>query len=137
MLTAEGLGIYVNEIQRSLNGLGDVPNDFEAGPNMCYTPVWQSWYYGVPVNPELQRRPLPLRPPRPVPLLVPPPGQLGGNGDYVAQRAVNGDTEAQKAVEELTRIQKRLLGFQIMASVAVTALATISVVQAFRGRGGI
>lgn len=45
-----GLGFPVNEIQRSLNGLGDVPNDFEAAVDLQYTPVRQGWYYGYPIT---------------------------------------------------------------------------------------
>lgn len=37
------LGYIVNEAQRSLN---DVPNDFEAARDLCYTPVRQGWVYG-------------------------------------------------------------------------------------------
>lgn len=50
MLAVSGLGLATNEIQRSLNGLGDVPNDFEAAVDLQYTPVRQGWYYGYPVT---------------------------------------------------------------------------------------
>lgn len=48
--TRNGLGFATNEIQRSLNGLGDVPNDFEAAVDLQYTPVRQGWYYGYPIT---------------------------------------------------------------------------------------
>lgn len=32
------------------SGFGDVPNDFEAGYDLQYTPVRQSWYVGYPVT---------------------------------------------------------------------------------------
>lgn len=45
-----GLGIPSNEMQRSLTGLGDIPNDFEAYTDLQYYPVRQGWYYGYPID---------------------------------------------------------------------------------------
>jgi hypothetical protein len=121
MLTAEslgifdgdGLGIYVDEMQRSLTGLGDVPTDFEAARARCYTPVWQGWYYGVPVNPSLQ-------------------GSGLGNST-LAQEAVNGSNGAQRAVQELAKIEKKALILSAIASLSVATMAVFTIVQGVRG----
>lgn len=118
------LGIYVNEMQRSVSGLGDQPNDFEAAYDLCYLPVREAWYYGTPVRPADAG----------LPNYLPLPGGLGNPSLLAAEQAVNGNEAALAAIRDLAKVQKRLLAFQTLSAVAVSALTVFSVVQALRGK---
>lgn len=109
-----GLGIYVNEAQRSINGLGDVPNDFEAGVDLCYTPVRQGWYYGVPVRTEGRG--------------------LGQGSGTTAAAAAAVSANDQAALKGLVRLQRMQTFLQVMATLSITTLATLAVVQGIKDR---
>jgi hypothetical protein len=132
-----GFGIAVNEMQRSINGLGhapgggriipyghwqpfdpgaitrgyaglgDVPNDFEASVDLQYIPVRQGWYYGNPIDG------------RSYPTMQPMPSR-GGFGDAAT------DAESLK----LERTQTIL---QVISTVSIAAVATLAVIGAIRG----
>ena len=78
-----------------LGGFGDVPNDFEAGYDLQYTPVREGWYYGSQLG-----------------------GALGHMNNYSAQ-----DTEQLKRLVKFQRRQTFLQMISAM-SVATVALIT-------------
>jgi hypothetical protein len=102
-----GLGIAVNEIQRSL---GDVPNDAEAAYDLQYTPVRQGWYVGYPVT---------------------------GGGYESSNRCPNGlgdggaPTAPVPVQVELSKREKFAIGLQVAGTLAVVTVATVAVVRAF------
>jgi hypothetical protein len=120
-----GLGIAVNEMQRSINGavlggpsrhvrrrrsLGDVPNDFEAAIDLQYTPVRQGWYYGYPST---------------------------GGGYESVPRCPNGlgdDTTTQEltAIQLLARAQKAQAIMQIVSTASIAILATLAIMRAVK-----
>ena len=120
-----GLGIAVNEMQRSINGalggpsrhvrrrrsLGDVPNDFEAAIDLQYTPVRQGWYYGYPST---------------------------GGGYESVPRCPNGlgddTTTAQEltAVQLLAKAQKAQAIMQIVSTASIAILATLAIMRAVK-----
>lgn len=109
--TRNGLGIAVNEMQRSINGagLGDVPNDFEAAIDLQYTPVRQGWYYGYPST---------------------------GGGYASVQRCSRGgfadattDTELT-AVQTLAKAQKAQALLQIVSTISIAVIASLAVARA-------
>jgi len=110
-----GLGIIVNEMQRSLSGLGDVPNDFEAGVDLCYTPVRQGWYYGCPITGV---------------------GRETGLGQDAATAAAIAATTpgGQEALKSVVRAQRMQVTLQVFSTLAVATLAGLGVWQALRAR---
>jgi hypothetical protein len=102
-----GLGIAVNEIQRSL---GDVPNDAEAAYDLQYTPVRQGWYVGYPVT---------------------------GGGYESSNRCSNGFGEGAAPSTPMpvevppTKREKLAIGLQMAGTLAVVTVATVAVVRAF------
>jgi hypothetical protein len=107
---ASGLGFAVNEAARSVNGFGDVPNDFEAGMDLCYTPVRQGWVYGRPVQTGL--------------------GQDPATAAIVAATTPNG----REALKSVVRTQRMQVTLQVFSTLAVVTLAGLGAWQALRER---
>jgi hypothetical protein len=128
--------MYVNEMQRSINGLGhapggspnnvipyghwqpyrpgaitrgqfgDVPNDFEASVDLQYIPVRQGWYYGQPVD---------------------------GRG-YPDAKQGFGDAASDAAMQQLAKTEKLRTALQVISTMAVATMATLAVVRFVRHR---
>jgi hypothetical protein len=112
------LGITVNEIQRSLVGLGDIPNDFEAAKSLCYTPVRQGWFYGIPYKcPQTGAAPI-------------PPKDVMGLGHIGL-----GDTDLGQLPEVSTGRQNFFLFLQVLSTVSVATLAFVAFTQFRTGHG--
>lgn len=155
--THSGLGFYVNEMQRNINGaalgtagiipyghfspyrpgaiargLGDVPNDFEASVDLQYIPVRQAWYYGYPVNgsgyPDAR---LPKR------------NGLGVAMDVDARgrarwRRYNGlgDATSDAALQQLAKVEKLQTVLQVVSTLSIATVATLAVIRAIRSARG-
>lgn len=105
------LGLATNEIQRSLNGLGDTPNDFEAAWNLQYTPVREGWYYGQPIQNVT------------VPVVRPAlGGGLGGFADGAPDAATGTSTD------------KLRTALQVVSTVAITVMAGLAIYRTVRLR---
>ena len=110
--TRSHLGLPVNEIQRSLNGLGDLPNDFEAAVDLQYTPVRQGWYYGYPVTGGGYAS-------------VPRCGARAGLGEATPEAAA-----------ALVRVEKLQTVLQVVSTLAITTIASLAVMRAIHVRRG-
>jgi len=113
--TRNGLGIAVNEMQRSINGagLGDIPNDFEAAIDLQYTPVRQGWYYGYPSTgggyASVQR--------------CPNSCGRGGLADATT------DSELT-AVQTLAKAQKAQAIMQVISTISISIIASLAIARA-------
>jgi hypothetical protein len=123
--------MYVNEIQRTINGVaysytvpyghwqpyrpesargqfGDVPNDFEASVDLQYIPVRQGWYYGAPIDGR-------------------------GYPDASRQKSL-GDATADVALQQLARAEKFQAVLQVISTASIAVLATLAVMRAVQAR---
>ncbi len=135
-----GLGIIDsrNEAQRSLTGFagasgcfGDVPNDFQAGIDRGYTPVWQEWVYGYGVNPGYAGKVY-----RNINGLagVIPSSQAMLQSLGVRKRLVPtmyglGQDTATEAIAELTKTQKRVALLQTISTASIVAIAVAAIAK--------
>ena len=119
-----GLGIYVNEMQRSINGLGhgpsgiipygrwsayhpgglgDVPNDFEASRDLQYIPVRQGWYYGYPID---------------------------GRGYPDVRRGLGENDRSAIALQQLTKYERTQTVLQAISTFSIATIAVLTVARA-------
>lgn len=133
--------MVVNEIQRTINGLGspgrtsstiipyghwmpfqpgaiargpgfgDVPNDFEASVDLQYIPVRQGWYYGQPVDGR-------------------------GYPDAGLPRRNLGDATSEQALQQLAKTEKLQTILQVVSTLSIATVATLAVIKAIRSRRG-
>ncbi len=122
-MSQRGLGIAVNEMQRSLNGagryrrrqLGDVPNDFEASVDLQYIPVRQGWYYGYPAQNW-------------TPSTVSPTVQYGLGG-------LRDDTQTspeKTAIEQLAAGQRMTAVLQVVSTLSIAIIASLAIAKAIK-----
>jgi len=130
-----GFGIPVNEMQRTINGLGhggpgrivpygtwrpysprdaaraggilgDIPNDFEASTDLQYIPVRQAWYYGYPVN----------------------------GGGYPQPRQFGADAPISTAdaseLQRIAKLERTQTILQVISTVSIATIATLTIVKA-------
>lgn len=117
---ADGLGIvspYQPEVNRTLSGLGIVPNDFELGRRYgWYTPVNHGWING-------RRRWW-------------PGGNLGGSATAATFAAGNEqDLEQKMMMRELVKAEKLKATMAVISGIAVAIAASIAVFRAVKTRG--
>jgi hypothetical protein len=132
--------MYVNEMQRTINGFGqapggkpnsiipyghwqpyrpgaitrgfgDVPNDFEASVDLQYIPVRQGWYYGQPVN-------------------------GGSYPDAGLPRRGFGDATSEAALQQLAKTEKLQTILQVVSTLSIATVATLAILRAIRSRRG-
>jgi len=106
--------------------LGEIPTDAEYGQDICYTPVKSAWIYAKegyvppPYVPPHEWRPVA---PQFGPPTAPPASGLAGVETHLGRAAANlGD-----ATDELVRHQKRMFYLSIISTVAVAAVAVVTV----------
>lgn len=129
--------MYVNEMQRTINGLGsltpyghwqpykpaaiargfgDVPNDFEASVDLQYIPVRQGWYYGTPVDG------------RGYPDAKQGLGRVRANG--------LGDASSEAALRQLAKTERLQTILQVISTASIATMATLAIIRAIRARRG-
>lgn len=134
--------MYVNEMQRTINGLGngqgrgnnmvpyghwmpykpgaiargpgfgDVPNDFEASVDLQYIPVRQGWYYGQPVN-----------------------GGTYPDANLPLRNGLGDDT-SERALQTLAKTERLQTILQVVSTLSIATVATLAVIKAIRARRG-
>ena len=116
---ADGLGIvspYNPEVNRTLAGLGIVPNDFEMGRQYgWYTPVQHGWINGT-------KRWW-------------PGGNLGDSATAVAFSAGDTDPETKMMLRELVRAEKLKATMAVISGVAVAIAASIAIFRVVKSKG--
>jgi hypothetical protein len=103
------LGLTNGEANRSLSGLGTVPNDDELARNLCYTPVHSGWIYGE--SPTGKR--------------------YYADGLYDALPTLL--TDDPDALAEVVKIQRRQMIFQGITTAAIVGMAAASIWTVLRG----
>lgn len=137
------LGIVVNEVQRSLTGIGEAPNDFEASRDLCYLPVREQWFYDG-THPQY---PTPLGPSGDVSKdldyrVLAPRSRGYAYSEYTPYGSYSAYSHGLRgndlgatlgdAVEELNKLNKRLFWLQALSTASILTLASLAVVKAVR-----
>lgn len=100
-------------------GLGDVPNDFEASVDLQYIPVRQAWYYGTPVDGRGY-----------------PDAGLPRSGLGAVRRRALGDAASEAALKQLAKTERLQTVLQVVSTLSIATMATLAIARAIKSRHG-